>query len=74
MIAWFWRLDTLTGAITLLAMWLVGRHSVWGWVVGLINQALWIALIRRRQLWGLVPLTLALTFLYTYNLLDWWWP
>lgn len=71
---WLYRLDTLTGALTLVAMYLVGLKSPWGWVVGLANQALWIALIRRRKLWGLAPLTLALIFLYSRNLRAWWWP
>jgi len=74
MIAWVWRLDTICGALTLLAMWLVGQHSAWGWIVGLISQAFWIALIQRRRLWGLAPLTVALSVLYARNLSAWWWP
>lgn len=69
--AWLWRLDTLTAAMTLLAMWLVSERLWWGWGVGLANQGLWTCLIVRRRLWGLAPLTVALIVIYIRALILW---
>lgn len=52
-------------------MWAVGKHHWWGWLIGLCNQALWLATILLFGTWGLLPLSVALTFLYTKNLLAW---
>ena len=68
-----WRLDTITGALTLVAMHLVGDGRTAGWAVGLVAQAFWIVLIVRRRLWGLAPLAIALVIVYTRNLLAWGW-
>lgn len=64
-------LDWITGCVTLLGMYLIGKKLWYGWAVGLANQGLWLALIYARELWGLLPLTLALTWLYTKNLRAW---
>lgn len=64
-------LDWITGCATLVAMHLIGKKLWYGWAVGLANQGLWLALIYARELWGLLPLTLALTWLYTKNLRAW---
>ena len=64
-------LPLATSLMTLLAMWLVGNKRAAGWVVGLANQILWVAFIVAFNAWGLLPLTVALTFLYTRNLICW---
>lgn len=60
-----------TGALTLLAMWLAGSKRSSAWAVGLANQVLWAATIVVFGVWGLAPLTAALTIIYTRNLLRW---
>lgn len=64
-------MDWLTGALTVLAMELVARKSWHGWAVGLANQACWLYLVWTRELWGLLPLTLILTWRYTAALVRW---
>lgn len=60
-----------TSAGTLLGMWAVGRRYWWGWLIGLVNQVLWVATIIAFGTWGLAPLSAALVVLYTRNLLAW---
>ena len=42
-----------------------------GWLVGIFNQGLWLWLILDRKLWGLLPLTLILSWRYAAALLRW---
>lgn len=58
-------------AFTVLGMWLIGNKNRLGWVVGLINQILWISFAIIFKAWGLLPLTLVLIIVYTRNLLKW---
>lgn len=61
----------LTSAGTLWAMWEIGNKRARGWVIGLCNQALWIATSVAFGTWGLLPLTAVLTVVYTRNLRRW---
>ena len=56
---------------TLAMMWLAGRKKAAAWVVGLLNQGLWVTFIILFQAWGLIPLTAALTLIYARNLWLW---
>lgn len=56
---------------TLLGMYLAGSKRWEGWAVGLANQALWLWFIVQFEAWGLLPLLVALVFVYTRNLLLW---
>ena len=64
-------MDWLTGAMTVLAMELIGRKHWAGWGVGLLNQAFWAYLIYDKALWGLAPLTAILTWRYAVHLYRW---
>lgn len=64
-------LALITGLMTLLSMWLAGLKRKEAWVVGLFNQVFWIAFIVIFEAWGLIPLTIALVFLFTRNYLLW---
>ena len=61
----------MTGGITILAMWLAGSKRWEAWAVGLANQVLWLATIIVFDTWGLLPLTVFLTFTYARNLIRW---
>lgn len=61
----------LTGVLTLVAMWLAGSKRTAAWWVGLANQGLWAATIVVFGVWGLAPLTAALTVIYVRNLVRW---
>lgn len=60
-----------TSAFTLWAMWLLSKKRWEGWVVGLVNQILWIATAVLFETWGLLPLTVALIYVYTKGLIAW---
>lgn len=64
-------MDWLTGGMTILAMELVARRDWRGWAVGLANQTLWLWLIIDRRMWGLLPLTVILSWRYTVALVRW---
>ncbi len=60
-----------TSAITLLAMWLIGQKKSIGWLVGLLNQVLWVALSLMFETYGLLVLTAALIYVYSKSMLSW---
>lgn len=56
---------------TLLGMWLIGQKRSSGWAVGLLNQVVWVAFAVVYGAWGLLPLSAALTVIYTRALTRW---
>jgi len=64
-------LPWLLSAITIFTMWKAGDLKRSAWLVGLGNQALWLVWIIFSHSWGLLPLTAALTFVYTRNYIRW---
>ena len=56
---------------TVAVMWLAGSKRALAWLLGLIGQAGWLAFVILFQAWGLLPLTVILTVVYTRNLLRW---
>jgi hypothetical protein len=63
-------LSLITAVLTLWGMWLAGNKRSAGWIVGLVNQVFWLATIIAFGVWGLLPLTVALTVVYSRNLLK----
>lgn len=61
----------LTSIVTLYGMWLAGSHDWRGWLLGLVNQVLWFVFIVAFGAWGLLPLNIALVFVYSRNLVAW---
>jgi hypothetical protein len=64
-------LPWLLSAITIYSMWLAGERSKHTWLIGLANQALWLVWIVATQAWGLLPMNLALWFVYGRNHWKW---
>ncbi len=60
-----------TSLLTLAGMWLAGSGRWQGWLVGLVNQVLWLAFIVVFEAWGLLPLSAALVVVYSRNLWRW---
>ena len=52
-------------------MWLLAQKKSAGWIVGLVNQVLWVTFAIVYAAWGLLPLTVALIFVYTKGLIKW---
>lgn len=53
------------------AMWLAGNKSVWGWRLSLLNQGVWGTWIVATHTWGFLPMTLAMVFVSTRNMIAW---
>lgn len=64
-------LSLTTSVLTIVGMWLVGDNRASGWVVGLANQVLWLALIIDTRAWGLLVLLVFLVVIYARNLWLW---
>jgi hypothetical protein len=59
-------------AITLYMTFLQGRKRWTAWVVGLVNQLLWLWFMLDTRTWGLIPLNVGLWWLYARNLRMWY--
>ena len=62
-----WVLSLITIWMTVLA----GNLHRYAWLVGLLNQALWLVWIACSQTWGLIPLNIALWVVYARNHMKW---
>lgn len=62
-----WILSGLTILMTVLA----GNRHPRAWMLGMINQVLWLAWILVMGAWGLLPMNLALWAVYLRNHLRW---
>jgi hypothetical protein len=58
-------------ANTIALMWLVGNRRVLGWWLAVGGQVGWFAFIVIFQVWGLIPMAVALTITYVRNLVKW---
>lgn len=61
----------VTSLVTLWGIYEAGNKRSRGWLIGLANQGLWLVFIISFEAWGLLPLTVALTGMYSRNLLRW---
>ena len=64
-------LPWLMSAITVYTMFAAGEMKRHTWKVGLANQVLWATWIVASGSWGLLPMTLAITFVYARNHFKW---
>lgn len=60
-----------TSAGTIAHMIATGNKVRWAWLLGLGNQAIWLVFIVAFGAWGLLPLSAALTVIYSRNHLRW---
>lgn len=60
-----------TSAGTIAHMIATGNRVRWAWLLGLANQVIWLVFIVAFGAWGLLPLSAALTAIYTRNHLRW---
>jgi hypothetical protein len=64
-------LPVALSANTIVVMWLAGNKKALAWVLGLIGQAGWLLFVIVFEAWGLMPLVVALSFVYGRNLWRW---
>lgn len=69
MIPLWWSI--LLTAVGVTGLWVAGRRSAWGWVIGLAAQVLWIAYAVATQQWGFILSALAYGFIYARNAYRW---
>lgn len=58
-------------ANTIALMWLVGDRRILGWGLGVAGQAVWFVFIFVFDAYGLLPLAVVLTAVYSRNLIKW---
>ena len=61
----------ILSAVTIYMMFLAGNKKKYTWIIGLINQALWLIWIIISETWGLLPMNIALWVVYFRNHLSW---
>lgn len=64
-------LPYLLSAITIWMTLLAGNKHNNAWIVGLINQALWLIWIIASATWGMLPMNFALWIVYARNHFKW---
>ena len=66
---WLWSVPLAT--MGLVGQYLAGRRSWWGWVVGLFDEALWIAYAIGTRQWMFAGSALVYSWIYMRNLCAW---
>lgn len=72
----------MTEAFVFWAPWFMSAVTIWmtvmagnkhpsAWLIGLCNQALWLAWIVTSESWGLIPMNIALWIVYARNHMKW---
>lgn len=64
-------LPYLLSVITIYSMLLAGNKRKGAWLVGLVNQFLWLIWISLTHAWGLLPMNIALWVVYGRNYFRW---
>ena len=64
-------LSYLLSASSLISLWLMGKKSVWGIIVGLLNQILWVVYALMLKQYGLLIGVVAYTIINIRNLRKW---
>ena len=64
-------LPYLLSLITIYSMVLAGNKKRGAWFVGLVNQLLWLIWIVLSSAWGLLPMNIALWYVYGRNYIKW---
>ena len=64
-------LPWLLSAITIWMTVMGGNKRKSAWIIGLVNQALWLVWIVASAAWGLLPMNAALWVVYGRNHLKW---
>lgn len=57
--------------ITIYMTYIAGNKNAFAWLLGLGNQAFWLTWIVVSKNWGLLPMCVVLTGLYTRNYVKW---
>lgn len=64
-------LELLISIITIIQMYMLSRHMMYGLYVGLASQVLWIMFIVTTKSWGLLPLNVVLWWVFISGIIEW---
>lgn len=64
-------LPYVLSVITIYTMFLAGDRKSYTWLIGLLNQLLWLIWILASSSWGLLPMNFALWIVYSRNHVKW---
>lgn len=64
-------LPYILSIITAYTMLLAGNKRAGAWLVGLLNQVLWLTWIIVSETWGLLPMTAVMVIVYIRNYIKW---
>ena len=64
---WSWVLAT----IGVLGIYFVGRKTIWGWLVLLANEVIWIAYALTTKQYGFIVSAVAYAIVYVRSFLHW---
>lgn len=64
---WSWIL----AAIGICGIFLVGRKTVWGWLILCVNEGLWIAYALATDQYGFILMSIAYTAIYIRSFIHW---
>ena len=64
---WSW----LLGAIGVSGIFLVGRKTIWGWIVLCVNECLWIVYALTTDQYGFIVAAVAYGIVYVKSFLHW---
>lgn len=66
-IMWSWIL----AAIGVTGIFLVGRKTIWGWLILCVNECLWIAYALATDQYGFIAMALAYAAVYIKSYIHW---
>lgn len=66
---WVWSL--VLAAIGVFGLWVAGRRSAWGWLIGLGSQLLWVAYAFATAQYGFLLSAVAYGIVYGRNFWRW---
>lgn len=64
---WSWIL----AAVGVTGIFFVGRKTIWGWLILVINECLWIAYAIITKQYGFIVAAIAYTIVYIRSFLHW---
>jgi len=64
-------LQLIISCVTIWMTLLAGNKHPQAWLIGLGNQVLWAVMIIWTQAWGLIPLCIAMCYVYARNHFKW---
>jgi len=64
---WSWIL----AVVGVTGMFFVGKKTVWGWLVLLVNECIWIGYAVATKQYGFIVMALAYSFVYVKSFFHW---